>query len=335
MVLWFWIVLGILAFPPVAIGLGLAALYLYLRWKYLGFLVRIFQEKPLFVVPKGQPTDAAEPVGFPAADGLTLRGCYLRTTADGPRKGVVLFGLEFGSDRWACLGYCDGLLAAGYDVFSFEPRNQGDSDRDPAYEPLQWVTDKDAADMRAALAYLRGRPDADPAGVGVFGVSKGGSTAFLVAAAEPGVKCLVTDGAYATYTTMVPYMKRWIGIYSQRHRLQQALPGWFYGLVGVVGVKKVARNRGVNYPSVEKAVGRLRRPVLMIHGEADAYIKPEMGRALFDRVKGPKDWWLVPKAKHNQSLHAAGDEYHARVVAFFDRHLAGVVGASAAVLAVG
>jgi pimeloyl-ACP methyl ester carboxylesterase len=321
-VFWFWVVLGALAFPWVALGLGLAGLYLYLRWKYLGFLVRIFQEKPLFVVPKGVPTDAAEPVAFPAADGLTLRGCYLPTTAPA-RKGVVLFGLEFGSDRWSCRGYCDALVAAGYDVLAYEPRNQGDSDRDRAYEPLQWVTDKDVADMRAALAYLRSRPDADPAGVGVFGVSKGGSTAFLAAAAEPGIRCLVTDGAYATYTTMVPYMKRWIGIYSQRHRLQQALPGWFYGLIGVTGVKKVARNRGVTYPSVEKAAGRLRRPLLMIHGEADTYIKPEMARALFDRAAGPKELWLVPKAKHNQAHQAAGDEYHRRVVAFFDRHLAG------------
>ena len=319
-VFWFWLLLGVLAVPPIAVGLGLAALYLWLRWKYLGFLVRIFQEKPLFVIPRGEPSDAAEPVAFPAADGLTLRGCYLRTPA-AARKGVVLFGLEFSSDRWACRPYSAGLLAAGYDVFAYEGRNQGASDKDPVYEPLQWVTDKDAADMKSALAYLRARPDADPAGVGVFGVSKGGSTAFVAAAADPRVRCVATDGAFATYTTLVPYMKRWIGIYSDRKALQRAIPGWFYGLVGLTGVKKVARNRGVSYPSVESAAGKLRRPLLMIHGEADTYIKPEMARALFGRAKGPKEFWLVPKAKHNQALNAAGDEYHARLVAFFDQHL--------------
>ena len=30
----------------------------------------------------------------------------------------------------------------------------------------------------------------------------------------------------------------------------------------------------------------------------------------------------MPKAKHNQALTVAGDEYHARVVAFFDANLA-------------
>jgi hypothetical protein len=32
--------------------------------------------------------------------------------------------------------------------------------------------------------------------------------------------------------------------------------------------------------------------------------------------------WMVPKAKHNQAITLAGDEYNARVVAFFDTNLA-------------
>jgi fermentation-respiration switch protein FrsA (DUF1100 family) len=328
-VFWFWVTVAVMAVPPVAYGLGLAALYLYLRWKYVGFLVRIFQEKPLFVVPRGQPTDGAEHVTFKSADGLTLRGCYLRTPAF-ERKGVILFGLEYGSDRWASRQYCEPLVAAGYDVFAYEPRNQGDSDRDPAYEPLQWVTDKDVADMKAALAYLLSRPDADPKGVGLFGVSKGGSTGFIASATEPAIRCIATDGAYATYTTVVPYMQRWIKIYSDNHRLQRVLPAWFYGLVGLTGMKRVARNRGVNYPSVEKAASKFRRPVLMIHGEADTYIKPDMAQALFERVGGPKDLWVVPRAKHNQAIAVAEDEYARRVVEFFDRHLGGLTPAGGA-----
>jgi hypothetical protein len=76
-------------------------------------------------------------------------------------------------------------------------------------------------------------------------------------------------------------------------------------------------------------VSRLKRPLLMIHGEADGYIKPEMARDLFDRAGSKvKDLWVVPKAKHNQALHTAGDEYHARLVAFFDAHLGGPVSAA-------
>lgn len=321
MVYWFYIGATILLIPPVAIGLFLAALYLYLRWRYLGHLVRVFQEKPLFIVPRGQPSDVAEHVTLTSADGLTLRGCYLKATCSS-RKGVILFGLEYGSDRWACLRYCEKLVSSGYDVFTYEPRNQGDSDKDPAYEPLQWVTDKDVSDMKAALHYLKNRPDADPKGIGLFGISKGGSTSYLVASQEKCIRCVATDGAYATYTTVVPYMQRWIKIYSDRHLLQRVLPRWFYGLVGITGLNRVARNRGVTYPSVEKAVSRIRRPILMIHGEGDTYIKPEMAKALFARASGPKELWMVPKAKHNQAITIEEEEYQRRIVEFFDKNLA-------------
>jgi len=319
-VLWLYIVL-LLSAPPLLYGLLLAVAYLWVRWKYMGFILRIFQEKPLFVVPRGQPDPDAEDVTLPAQDGLSLRGCYLRTQAS-YRRGVILFGLEYGSNRWACRQYCQALVGAGYDVFAVEPRNQGESDRDPNYEPLQWVTDRDVSDMRAAVEYLKGRSDADPRGIGIFGISKGGSTGVIVASSDSWVRCVVTDGMYGTHTTMVPYMQRWIQIYSERRFIQKALPGWFYGMIGVAGVKKVARNRGVNYPSVEKAAGRLNRPLLMIHGDGDTYIKPDMARKLFERASGDKRLWLVPKAKHNQALHIAGEEYSRAVVEFFDRHLA-------------
>ena len=53
--------------------------------KYLHIVVRIFQEKPLFVIPRGQPLTTAEDVSFPTTDGLNLRGCYLKSTR--PRRG--------------------------------------------------------------------------------------------------------------------------------------------------------------------------------------------------------------------------------------------------------
>jgi pimeloyl-ACP methyl ester carboxylesterase len=316
----------LLLIPPVAVGLGLAVLYLWVRWKYLGYVTRIFQEKPLFIVPRGQPTDDAEHVTLTTPDGLTLRGCYL--PAAGPRKGVILFGLEFGSNRWACRPYCEQLVAAGYDVFAYEPRNQGDSDKDTNYEPLQWVTDRDVTDMRAAVKYLKSRADADERGIGIFGISKGGSTGLIIASQDRWVKCIATDGAYATYTTMVPYIRRWVGIYSSRTRLHGVIPTWFWRVIGVSSVREVARNRGVAYPSVEKGAAKFGGPLLMIHGEGDTYIKPDMAKALFSRARGTKALWLVPKAKHNQAIHAAADEYHRKVVEFFDRHLAPPQGAA-------
>jgi hypothetical protein len=43
---------------------------------------------------------------------------------------------------------------------------------------------------------------------------------------------------------------------------------------------------------------------------------------LFQYAREPKEFWLVPGAKHNQALHLVGDEYRRRVLAFFEQHLA-------------
>jgi pimeloyl-ACP methyl ester carboxylesterase len=316
-------VLGVLAGLALVPVLLFTALYWYVRIKYLQHVVRIFKEKPLFIIPRGQPVDDAEDVRLPTADGLTLRGVYLKTPQP-RRQGVILFGLEFGSNRWSCVPYTEFLRARGYDVFAFEPRGQGDSDPQPGYEPLQWVTEFELRDFEAAIKYLKSRPDRDPRGVGLFGISKGGSAGLIAASRDRYLRCFVTDGVFATHTTMVPYMKRWIGIYNRRVWAQKALPSWFYGLYARAGLRRIRRERGVRFPHLEHAMRRLGdRPLLMIHGGADNYIKPEMAEELFAQVSGPKTLWMVEKAKHNQAFHLAQDEYQNRVLAFFQRHLGG------------
>src|SRR5205814_5013342 len=106
---------------PVGLALSLVGLHVWLRVHYLGKLMRIFHEKPIFVIPRGQPQPDAEEVTLATAEGLTLRGCYLHATVP-RRKGVILFGLEFGANRWSCVPYCEHLRAAGYDVFALEWR---------------------------------------------------------------------------------------------------------------------------------------------------------------------------------------------------------------------
>jgi pimeloyl-ACP methyl ester carboxylesterase len=236
---------------------------------------------------------------------------------------VILFGLEFGSNRWASIPYCQALLDHGYDVCAVDPRGQGDSPNQPGSDPLHWVTDYEVQDMKAAIAYLRARPDADPRGIGFFGISKGGGAGILAAADDPWVRCFVTDGIFATYSTLVPYMRKWFSIYNDKVYLHDLIPLWYYGLVGKAGLRKIQAQRQCRFPHLEQALARrLPAPLLMIHGGGDTYIKPAMGRALFHRAQGPKDFWLVEGAKHNQSLQVAGGEYHRRVLAFFDRHLA-------------
>jgi pimeloyl-ACP methyl ester carboxylesterase len=320
-VIWLWIGLAVVLGVPLCIGLGLVLLYFDLLRRYLDFLVRVFQEKPLFIIPHGQALDDAEDIHFVTTQGLKLHGCYLHAQAS-ERAGVILFGLEFGCNRWACVPYCQFLVENGFDVFAFEFRGQGDSPAQTDYEPLQWVTEYEVQDMQAALAYLKERPDADPRGVGFFGISRGGSAGLIAAATDPYVRCFVTDGIFATRSTMIPYMRQWVAIVSSRRRLQRILPDWYYGLLADAGLRRIEGERGCKFPPLERDIGALApRPLLMIHGGADTYIKPDMAKALFRRARGPKEFWLVDGAKHNQALSVAGDIYRGRVLAFFKEHL--------------
>jgi pimeloyl-ACP methyl ester carboxylesterase len=321
-VFWLSLGLGIVLSVPLLLALALTYLYFYLVNRHMDFMLRVFQETPLFIIPRGQPIADAEDVGIRTAGGLTLRGCYLHTP--GPRRrGVILFGLEFGSNRWACVPYCQFLLDNGFDIFAVESRGQGDSDAQPGYEPRQWVTDYETRDMQAALAYLKARPDADPKGIGFFGISKGGSAGVIVAADAPYVRCCVTDGIFSTRTTVILYAQKWVAIVSTRYWLQRVLPAWYYGLFADTILRAIRRRNNCSFPALEHALPRLApRPILMIHGAADTYIKPEIACALFARARRPKEFWLVEGAKHNQALQVAGDAYRQRVLAFFQTHLA-------------
>lgn len=319
---WLWLGLGLVFLPLTVVVLLLAGLHIYLCWRYLHLLVRIFQEKPLFIIPRGQPMPGAEDVRLPTPDGLTLFGCYLRTTA-ARRRGVILFGLEYGSNRWACLPYCEHLLANGFDVFAVEARGQGDTPAQPGYEPLQWLTNYEVQDLRTAIEFLKHRPDADPRGIGFFGISKGGNAGLLAAADEPYVRCFVTDGIFGTYSTMVPYMRKWFSIYNNHYRLQGLLPPWYYGLVGLIGLRRIERAKGFKFMHLERVMPRLApRPLLMIHGGGDTYVRTEMARPIFELAREPKEFWLVENAKHNLALQVAGDEYRRRVLTFFEKNLA-------------
>ncbi len=128
---------------------------------------------------------------------------------------------------------------------------------------------------------------------------------------------------FATYTTLPPYMRQWIRIYNHHYGIQALIPLWFYGLIGLAGMRRIEQERRCRFPHLEKCLPRLTpRPLLMIHGMADNYIKPEMANGLFALARQPKELWLVEKAKHNHALQVAGETYRQRVLRFFEQHLA-------------
>ena len=298
----------------------LGAFLMYLVVRYGRFITRIFEERPLFLPLRVTPLDLGEPVTFRTPDDLVLAGSYFPRRSD-DRAGILVFCHEFLSDRFSYSPYLDHLRDEGYDVFSFDFRNHGRSETDPNYTPLQWATDYEVTDLNAALDYLRKRHDHDSAGFGLFGVSRGGSTALVVAARNPDVWGVVTDGAFPTRGTMTAYILRWAEIYVKSALFLALVPVWVYKFLCWVSRQRSERRLNCRFPDIETATSRLSpRPWLMIHGEKDAYIGPDIARALFSHGREPKEMWLVPGAKHNRCRECQPEAYTARITAFLQQY---------------
>jgi len=308
------LVLGLIV--PVLIG---AVIVLYVVIKYTPLISRIFQAQPPFMPLRVCPVELGETVEFMTDDGLRLSGSYLRARTE-HQSGVIVYCHEYLSDRWSFHPYVDHLRDVGYDLFAFDFRNHGASEPEPAYIPMQWTSDREVSDLRAALRYLRTRPDRDPAGFGLFGVSRGGTTALLGTAVENDVWGVVTDGAFPTRGTMIPYIIRWAEIYVASPWIRGLMPRWLYSLLSWSARRHAERLLNCRFPSVEAAAARLApRPWLLIHGERDGYITPEIAQGLYQYGKDPRELWLVPEARHNGCRESDPAEYAARVLDFLER----------------
>jgi pimeloyl-ACP methyl ester carboxylesterase len=287
--------------------------------KYAPIIGRMFEEQPFFLPLRVTPEEFGEPVAFLTEDGLRLSGSYFGRRTE-QRAGVFVYCHEYLSDQWSFRPYIDPLRDLGFDLFTFDFRSHGASATEPGYTPMYWASDREVRDLRAALEYLRSRPDRDPAGYGLFGVSRGGTTALLAAAAERDVWGVITDGAFPTKGMMVSYSVRWTELFVKSPVLRRLMPRWLYVFLASFGRRRAERRRNCRFPDVEKAVARLApRPWLMIHGQRDAYVSPEVARGLFRFGNGPKELWLVPDAKHNRCRESKPEAYAARLLDFIDR----------------
>jgi len=320
--------------------------------KYVRLMLNIIRDTP---VPLIGPLDFVRIVGrqlnFRAFDGTLLRGMFLSRQCltepdcpgneagpisrrednddylNGDTRGVVIFCHEYGSDMYSCARYCRPLLEAGFDVFTFDFRSHGASSSLKGYEPRLWCSDKEISDCLGALALVQSMLQERKLDVnmGLFGISRGASAAIM-AAVQAGpilpVKAVVADGAFSTDTTLEWSMKKWVHIFARvRFVYENHRPIFWHFLRWLL--LKFARIRfGCSFPSVRKNLRRLKdTAIFFIHGGRDSYIPPEHTRILFAEAHQPRYLWIVPEAKHNQSVMVEPGLYSARMVAFFERYL--------------
>jgi predicted acyl esterase len=195
------------------------------------------------------------------------------------------------------------LIRHGYGVLLVDRRGEGESDGDP--NPFGWNGDRD---IKAAIAFLKGRPDVDPARIGGLGLSVGGELMLETAAETEELRAVVSEGAGS----------RWVGE-------DVARPGGSIGRWLQTGVQTVAYGATAVFsgdappPRLQIAARRITQPAFLVYSD-DGVDTEDLNPRYYDELAGPKQIWQTGTG-HIKAATERPAEYERRVVGFFDRAL--------------
>ncbi|MBJ6760666.1 alpha/beta fold hydrolase [Myxococcaceae bacterium JPH2] len=244
-----------------------------------------------------RPADLAEAedIQLRTEDGLELRGWYLPSR----NHAAVVLAHGLSQTRADLLPEARVLRDAGYGVLLFDLRAHGES----AGAFSTWG-DLERRDIRAALAYVRGRPDVEPARVGALGFSIGSAAVAEVAARDTGVAAVVLLSPFNTLRLAAAYDFRRFGVVTESGAL---MPFWRRG----IALEEVRTQASVEHIRP--------RPLLIVAGTEESG-QPLLDE-LFAQVAPYAQTWRIPGASHGGFQTTEPHEYPRRLRAFFDAAL--------------
>jgi dienelactone hydrolase len=251
------------------------------------------------VVPADRLDMPHENVTFTTRDGLELEGWYVPS-----RNGAAVIASpgRNGPQRQTRM-----LARHGYGVLLFDRRGEGKSDGRP--NAFGWGGD---ADIKAAIAYLKRRPDVDPARIGGIGLSVGGELMLEAAADTSDLAAVVSEGAGARTFAEEQDEPKHLGAVDKVIDTAGTAVRW--ASVAVFSGRKPPTHLADLVPRIAP------RPLLLIaaphskHGE-------ELNRDYIRSAGASAALWEIPESKHVGGIRARPEEYERRVVGFFDRAL--------------
>jgi uncharacterized protein len=244
------------------------------------------------------PSPAYGTVSFRSSDGLRLAGWYAPS-----RNGAAIVLVHGGgSDRTGSVAHAELLHRHGYGVLVYDARGSGDSEG--STNGLGWDWPRDVS---GALAYLRRRPDVDPARVGGLGLSTGAAVLLEVAATDERLTAVVADGAAArSYADRLP---------SGGVDVRAPYLWSMYAAAGLFSGSSPGRPLDELVPRIAPT------PLLLIAG-GEAPYEPEFNlhfaRAYEGAGHGSMTLWIAPGVHHTAGIRERPIAYESRVVDFFD-----------------
>lgn len=232
--------------------------------------------------------DRIEPVTIPIGEQDTVQAAYVKGSEQPPRAFVIYFHGK-GGTLDSAIGRAKRWSNMGFDVLVFDYRGWGLSTN---------LTPTEAsilADTKAVRAWMLGRIGAANGDRLIYyGHSLGTATSTQQAEAEPPA-ILILESAFASI-----------------HDFETDSSGMDFP-VGFIAT--------ATWPTVDR-VKNIHVPILLVHGLADEFVRPEFSQKIYANANEPKQLELVEKAMHGDIPEVMGPaNYTALIQTFVAGHL--------------
>ena len=221
-----------------------------------------------------------EDVRFQASDGVALHGWFV---AGGGDATLVWFHGNGGNIGHRVGNIRELVERLQISIFIFDYRGYGRSEGS-TYEEGTYL------DAESAITYVRSRGDVDPEKTIYFGRSLGCAVAAEMAIKYP-PRALICESGFTSVRAMT-----------------KSVYPFLPGLQLLVTTK---------YDTLSK-IAWVDVPVMILHGDRDEIVPFSMSRELFDAAKGPKRFYTIEGAGHNDTYYVGGPDYFEALREFVD-----------------
>ncbi|HNS92012.1 MAG TPA: alpha/beta fold hydrolase [Thauera sp.] len=241
------------------------------------------------------------------ANGRTLHAWFIPAPGASAAAPALVVMHGWGGNAALMLPLARPLHEAGFATLFVDARCHGASD-DDSFASLP----RFAEDAEHAFAWLATRAGVDPRRIALFGHSVGAGAVLLAAARTPQVAAVVSVAAFSHPAAM---MRRWLAV--------KRIPEKPVGRYILDYVQKTIGHRFDDIAPVA-TIGRIRRPVLLVHGEDDEVVPIAEARQIF-AARGDTPVELLTLAGDHESF-ADLEHNMGRLVAFLRAGLGGAAG---------
>ncbi len=281
-------------FALVAVIAVLIAVDISLAWIYVTALTRPGCAAPTHL----DNIDLPEQHWLTIEDGHSLQAWYYPSS-----NGAAILALGgIGGSLGEVLPPVRPLIESGYGILQIDSR--------ACAQPPARVTlgADEAQDAKTGIDFLRSHPEIDPERIGAFGFSMGGVAVIRAAAQHSEINAVIAEGGFDQ-----------LGKHILQPDVEHSLPRriFLYTVAGIFWLQTGSNPWQID--PLEDISKISPRPVFLIYGEHE--IGRGGGQAQYDAALEPKSLWIVPRGDHGRNYLIATEEYHQRVLDFFNRTL--------------